>query len=182
MILGSREEGAAERTIVRGNRFHECGNPDNDNKDHGIYAASLQDGRIVGNRFWNHTAYAIQLYPDADRNVVAHNVIDGSPPSIRGGIVIASDAEDASSGNVVERNIIAYAAEWNVATNWEDGAAGDGNIVRHNCVWGGEAGTVETDEGGVNAYGNIVADPLFVDREDRDYRLSRESPCWPLFR
>jgi hypothetical protein len=182
MILGSDEEGPAARTIVRGNRFHECGDPDNENKDHSIYAADVQDARIEGNRFWNHTAYAIHLYPNADRNVVAHNVIDGGPPSIRGGILIASEDEQSSDGNLIERNIVAYAPEWNISTNWDDGNVGDENIVRYNCVWGGEAGTVQADEGGVSAYGNIVADPIFVDREERDYRLSRESPCWPLFR
>ncbi len=182
MILGSDEGGAAVRTTVRGNRFHECGDPDNENKDHSIYAAIAQDGRIVGNWFWNHTAYAIHLYPNADGNVVANNVIDGGPPSIRGGILIASEDEESSSGNLIERNIVAYAPEWNIATNWDDGHVGDGNVVRYNCVWGGESGTIQTEDGGVNAYGNIVADPLFVDREDRDYRLSRESPCWPLFR
>ncbi len=181
MILGSDEVGAAVRTIVRRNRFHECGNPDNDNKDHSIYAANLQDGRIVGNRFWNHTAYAIQLYPNADRNVVARNVIDGGPPSIRGGILIASEDEYSSSGNVVEHNIIAYATAWNVSTNW-NGATGTGNIVRFNCVWAGGDGNIETDDGGLRTQGNVIANPLFVNRAARDYRLRQASPCRAFFR
>jgi hypothetical protein len=181
MILGSDEEGTAVRTIVRGNRFHECGSPDNDNKDHSIYAANVQDARIVGNRFWNHTAYAIHLYPNADRNVVARNVIDGGPPSIRGGILIASEDEWSSSGNVIERNIIAYATDWNVATNW-NAATGTDNVVRHNCVWDGGEGNIETDDGGIRVYGNVIANPLFVNRAARDYRLGRASPCRALLR
>jgi Right handed beta helix region len=176
MILGSDEVGAAVRTIVRGNRFHECGNPDNDNKDHAIYAANLQGGRIVGNRFWNHTAYAIHLYPNADRNLVARNVIDGGPPSIRGGIVLASEDQWSSSGNVIERNVIAYATEWNISTNW-NGPTGTDNVVRYNCVWAGREGNIETNDGGVRAYGNIVANPRFVNRAARDYRLRAASRC-----
>jgi hypothetical protein len=181
MILGSDEVGAAVRTIVRGNRFHECGDPDNDNKDHSIYAANLQGGRIVGNRFWNHTAYAIHLYPNANRNVVARNVIDGGSPSIRGGILIASEDEYSSSGNLIERNIITHATDWNVSTNW-NGAIGTGNVVRYNCVWGGGEGNIETDDGGLRAYGNVVRNPVFVNRAARDYRLRRASPCRALFR
>jgi hypothetical protein len=181
MILGSDEAGAAVRTIVRRNRFHECGDPDNDNKDHSIYAANLQGGRIIGNRFWNHTARAIQLYPNADRNLVARNVIDGGPPSVRGGIVIGSEDEYSSSGNVIERNIIAYATEWNVYTNW-NGATGTDNVVRYNCIWAGGEGNIETDDGGLRAHGNVIANPLFVNRAARDYRLRRASPCRSLFR
>jgi hypothetical protein len=181
MILGSDEAGAAVRIVVRGNRFHECGSPDNENKDHSIYAANLQGGRIVGNRFWNHTARAIQLYPNADRNLVARNIIDGGPPSIRGGIVIGSEDQYSSSGNVIERNIIAFATEWNVYTNW-NGSSGTGNVVRYNCVWAGGEGNIETDDGGLQVYGNRIANPRFVNRAVRDYRLRADSPCRSLFR
>jgi hypothetical protein len=181
MILGSDEVGAAVRTVVRRNRFHECGDPDSGNQDHSIYAANLQGGRIVGNRFWNHTAYAIHLYPNADRNLVARNVIDGGPPSIRGGILLASEDQWSSSGNVIARNVIAYATQWNFSTNW-NGPTGTGNVFRYNCVWAGREGNIETDDGGLRAYGNVIANPLFVNRAARDYRLRRESPCRALLR
>jgi hypothetical protein len=181
MILGSDEVGTAVRTVVRRNRFHECGDPDSGNQDHSIYAANLQGGRIVGNRFWNHTAYAIHLYPNADRNLVARNVIDGGPPSIRGGILLASEDQWSSSGNVIARNVIAYATQWNFSTNW-NGPTGTGNVFRHNCVWAGREGNIETDDGGVRAYGNRIANPRFVNRAARDYRLQAASRCRPLSR
>ena len=177
MMLGSNDgPGGAVRTIVRGNRFHECGDPDNDNKDHSIYAANLSGGKIVDNLFWNHTGRAIQLYPNADRNLVAHNVIDGGSPSVRGGVVIGSDGGDTSSGNVIEHNIIAYSTEWNLYTNWNDDKGSD-NVARRNCFWAGGAGNIETDDGGLTAHDNMIANPQLRSRAQRDYRLHPASKC-----
>jgi hypothetical protein len=182
MILGSNDgAGGAVGTVVRGNRFHECGAPEHDNKDHSIYAANLSDGRIVNNVFWNHTSRAIQLYPDADRNLVSRNIIDGGPPSRRGGIVIGSDDEHTSSENVIERNVIAYAVTWNVYTNW-NGEKGRDNVVRLNCLWAGAEGDIETDDGGFAAHDNMIVNPRFRNRARRDYRLLPGSPCRRVFR
>ena len=148
--------------------------------EHGIYAANAQGGRIVGNRFWNVTGYAMHLYPNSQRLLVARNVVDGGEPSVRGGIVIGGDDEYASSGNVVEHNVVAYARTYNIVSAWE-GPVGHGNVVRANCVWGGGRGNIDV-EGGMTASGNRVADPRFVDRAARDYRLAASSPCRALLR
>ena len=176
MMLGSNDgAGGAVRTIVRRNRFFDCGAPENDNKDHAIYAANLADGRIEDNVFTNSAGKTIQLYPNADRNVVTHNVIDGGPDTVRGGIVIGGDDDHTSSDNRIERNVIAYAADYGIYSNWE-GRTGSGNVARSNCVWG--AGTANIDAGdGLVASGNVIADPRFLDRDDRDYRLAPAGPC-----
>ena len=177
MILGSNSGyGQALRVIVRRNFFHECGNPANGNLDHGIYAQNVLDGEIVGNVFWNLASYAIQLYPNAYRTRFAHNVIDGASPSIRGGVVFGGDTSYASKDNVVEYNVVAYAASYNITSTWS-GAVGSGNVARNNCVWAGSSGNVNTSKGGFTASGNVTSDPLFVSRSSRDYRLSPLSPC-----
>ena len=175
IILGSNQGwGAAVRPIIRFNRIHECGHQES-SLEHGLYAANAVGGRIVGNRFWNVAGYALQLYPNTQRMRVARNVVDGGEPSVRGGIVVGGDDEYASNGNVIEHNVIAYAQTWNVISAWE-GSVGHGNVARSNCLWAGGRGNLSSD-GGLVASRNRVADPRFVDRARRDYRLAAGSPC-----
>ncbi len=177
LVLGdSSGYGRAVRPIVRRNRFHECGRPADGNRDHSIYVNDVVGGRIVGNVFWNHAAYAIHLYPQARRMLVAHNVIDGGAPSVRGGVIFAGDASYASSDNVVEYNVIAYAQTYDI-DSWWGGRTGSGNVARHNCLWAGRQGNINLGGGGFKAYGNVVADPLFVARRRHDYRLRAASRC-----
>ena len=174
LMLGDGSAGTAVRPVIRRNRFHECGSLANGNKDHAIYAAHVTDGRISENQFWNTAAYSVHLYPDAQRTVVSHNTIDGGSPSVRGGIVFGGDGNEASRDNIVEYNVIAYAATYNIESSW-GAAIGTGNIARSNCVWGGGKGDIEIE--GLSASGNILADPYFVDRERRDLRVGSASAC-----
>jgi hypothetical protein len=176
MILGSDSDGQAVRTSIRQNRFHDCGSSANDNKDHAIYVANAVDGRIVGNVFWGTSGYSIHLYPHAVRTRVARNIIDGGPPSVRGGVLLAGDSSYTSSDNVIEFNVIAYADTYNVTSDWE-GSTGTGNIVRSNCLWQGKDGNINTSNGGFTASSNTVAPPRFVSRAQHDYRLKPGSRC-----
>jgi hypothetical protein len=176
LILGNNEGGGqAVAPIVRANTFHECGNPENGNQDHGVYAANVLDGEIVDNLFYNSAAYTIQLYPNAQRTRFAHNVVDGSGPSVRGGIVFGGDGRFASDDNVVERNVIVNAATAAITSYWE-GPVGTGNLARGNCVWGSRDDDISR-EWGFTAVANRVAKPLFASRGARDYRLARGSQC-----
>ena len=174
LILGDSAAGTAVRPLIRRNRFHECGSLANGNQDHAIYANHVVGGRISDNRFWDTAAYAIHLYPSAQRMLVSGNTIDGGAPSVRGGIVIGGDSDDASNDNLVEHNVVAYAATYNIDASWE-GPVGTGNIARANCLWDGAEGDIDTD--GLLPDANVVGDPLFVNRARHDLRLGASSVC-----
>lgn len=181
LILGSSYAGRARHTVVRGNTFRDCGLPANDNEDHAIYAAHTSGVRIVGNQFVNPTGQALQLYPDAQNTRVLRNVIVGGPETVRGGIVIGGDDDDASHGNLVARNVIAYTAADGIYGYWP-GPVGIRNVVRDNCLWGIGGDAIDTGDGGMTTFGNVVADPRFRDREGGDLRLGAASPCRAITR
>jgi len=179
MILGSNSgDGQALRTIVRGNVFHACGNPANGNKDHGIYASNALEAQIVDNIFYDSAAYAIQLYPNAQKVKVGHNVIDGDSPSIRGGVTVSGDSSHASKSNTIGQNIITYSETYNLISSWS-GPIGTGNVAASNCFWAGVRGDI-ANNGGLAAFNNKTANPSFVNRQARDYRLGPNSPCLPV--
>jgi hypothetical protein len=175
MMLGSNSAGQALQPVISGNVFHGCGSLADGNKDHGIYAANVMEGRIVNNLFFDTAAYAIQLYPNAQRTTFAHNVINGSAPSVRGGLVFGGDEYTASSENVVEQNVIAFATTYDITTSW-GGATGSGNVARNNCLYGGGQGNL-ANGGGMVAANNLNADPRFVDSSADDFRLESDSAC-----
>ena len=175
MSVGNASIGVAIRPVIRRNTIHECGLSSHGNKDHGIYAHSSIDGRITENVFWGVTGYSIQLYPNTQSMIVSHNVFDGGSPSIRGGVVFGGDTNYRSNNNIVEFNVIAYATDFNIRASF-GGTVGTGNIARNNCVFGGGLGDIWATDG-FTSQSNVVADPQFVNRPGRDYRLKAGSAC-----
>ena len=178
MSAGDRTDAPAARPIIRRNTFRECGSTrGGSNKDHAIYAAQVRDGVIEDNLIVRPAAYAIQLYPAAKRTHVARNVVDGGG-SNRGGIVVGGEDDRVSTANVIEHNVLAFAAWHGVTTYWPE-RVGAANVVRENCIWQADSGMFR-EKSGLQTSGNIEADPGFADRAAGDYRLSPDSRCASL--
>ena len=172
MIVGNTGEwGRAARTVVTGNRFHDCGS--DRQLDHSIYVEAVEDARITGNTFVRTSAYAVHIYPDAHGTLVAGNVMDDNG----GGVIFAGEGGQASTDNVVERNVITGSHHKPGISSWWGGTVGRGNVARDNCLSDNASGGVVTSGGGFTASGNLSAAPGYVDRAAGDYRLRPDSPC-----
>ena len=173
MILGSNDGwGRADRAVIRRNVFHGCGDPAHRLLDHGIYVENARDGEISENVFYGTSAFAVHLYPNAQGMRVTRNVMVDNG----GGVIVAGDEHFSSSGNVIERNVIAGSrAAQGISISWSDGA-GSGNVARDNCLGEGARGPLERGPG-LAVSGNVVAEPEFVDADARDYRLRPGTAC-----
>lgn len=173
IVVGDDTYGVAYDFLAEGNRVHDCGSGESGMKDHGFYLSTSRRARILNNAIYDGEAgagWGIHLYPDADETLIAHNVIDGNG----GGIVISSHDDKASDDNVIRDNVISnslttYNLEDEVKVAME-------NLVEHNCFWKGHLGNLE-NSGGYVARRNIVADPLYVDRDAKDFHLRPDSRC-----
>lgn len=174
MIMGSNGGwGRAVDTVIRRNVFHRCGDPKHGMLDHGIYVENALRAEISDNVFWGAPGYAVHLYPNAQQTRVARNVMVDNG----GGVIFAGEGRRASSGNVVERNVIAGSTgDFNIAQSW-GGAVGTGNVARENCLYDGARGENIERQVGFAATDNTVANPRFSDPAAHDYRVAAGTAC-----
>jgi hypothetical protein len=179
--LGATTYGRANRTTIERSRIHDCGRLPATNFDHGIYVEHATSATIVDNQIYDNADRGVQLYPDAQGTYVARNVIDGNGE----GVVIAGGSEDyglqASNDNLIERNLITFSTQRNnVESHWDPSLVGQRNVVRGNCIYGGALDGknhgLAPDNGFVSS-GNLGADPGYVNRAAKDFRLRASSPC-----
>lgn len=179
--LGSPDTwGRAHRTLIEGNRIHDCGRLPATNQDHGIYVNSSDDAVIRNNLIYDNADRGIQLYPDAQGTLVTGNVIDGNGQ----GVIFGGETTTASSNNIVEHNVITNSKiRDNVESSW-GGDPGAGNIARDNCVGGGaydegDGGILQSYPGGLGfkALDNIVHVPKFVNADGGDFTIPADDPC-----
>lgn len=155
LSLGSADTfGRARRTLVESNAIHDCGELPPTNRQHGIYVNSADDAVIRDNLIYDNADRGIQLYPDAQGTLISGNVI-----VVNGqGVIFGGGPDSASSGNIVEGNLISGSrVRHNIEASW-GGPVGTGNIARDNCVFGGArgdiAGGIQEPAVGFTATGN----------------------------
>jgi hypothetical protein len=172
--IGDPQWGTAHHTVLQRNRIHDCGKPGL-NKRHGIYLSHGIDTVIEQNWIYNNPDRGIQLYPYSQGAVIRGNVIDGNGE----GVDFSGDYGWASSGNVVEGNLITNSRRWHDVESWypDGNPIGTGNVVRDNCIWGGRFGSVQQPEQGFVARDNAEVDPGYVARRPGDFRIPTAGPC-----
>jgi parallel beta-helix repeat protein len=168
------EWAVAQRTVITRNRIHHCGRLPSTNHDHGIYLENTTDAHVTYNLIYQNADRGIQLYPNAQRTTISHNVIDRDGE----GILFSGADGYASSDTVVTANIITNAVlRADVEAYWPSGnPVGHDNQVTNNCVFGGRS-TIDTSAGGFTATANTFQDPQYVDGANGDYHLRSASPC-----
>jgi parallel beta-helix repeat protein len=176
--LGHQDWGRAERTVIEFNRIHDCGRLPATNHDHGIYVNSSTGAVIRGNWIYDNADRGIQLYPDAQNTTITGNVIDGNGQ----GIIFSGEGGVASSGNLVEGNVIANSKLRNNVESWypRGNPIGHDNVVRNNCVKGGaydEGDGGIGDQVGFRVMSTVRTRPAFNDRSAKDFRLIPGSTC-----
>jgi parallel beta-helix repeat protein len=168
---------AVDPTVV-GNRIHDCGRLPRTNHDHGIYVEGTRGAKIVRNLIYGNADYGVHLYPDADRTLVAYNVIEGNG----GGVIVAGATGGeyprsyASDDNLIEDNVISGSVAMpDLQTSW-DSLRGRGNLARRNCLGRSPGGAASVDDGLV-LRDNVEAEPSFIDLRAGDLRQRTGSPC-----
>jgi parallel beta-helix repeat protein len=177
--LGSQDTwGRADRTLIENNRIHDCGRLPASNYDHGIYVVAADDTVIRNNVIYNNADRGIQLYPDAQRTRIVGNIIDGNGT----GVIMSGAGSYASSGTVVENNVITNSRiRDNVESHWEQ-AVGTNNVVRNNCIGGGayddgDGGILGGTSRGFSTSNNLIKVPSYANRAAGDYRIAATDPC-----
>jgi parallel beta-helix repeat protein len=176
-VVGS-DWGSATNTVISHDVIHDCGVMPAANHDHGIYVADAVNTRIVWNEIYDNADRGVQLYPDAQNTIVAHNVIDGNGE----GVLFSGDYGTASDNANVYANLITGSViRHDVESYYPDGnRTGHGNALHNNCIWRAAESPVDTSSGGFSSTSNRIANPEYVNAAAHDYRLQPGSPCLTL--
>jgi parallel beta-helix repeat protein len=171
--LGNPGYGRPQGVVIQRNRIHDCGRMDPvSNHDHGIYVAYADNTKILSNVIYDNADRGIQLYPDAQHTLMRGNVIDGNGE----GVIFSGAGGDTSNDNVLENNVITNSKLRHDVETYYPENPGHGNVVRNNCVFGGNQGEI-ADQSGYDVFANLKVDPQYVDRGGKDFRLKDGSPC-----
>jgi parallel beta-helix repeat protein len=177
--LGTVQYGRAISTVIRGNRVHDCGRLPRTNHDHGIYVEQASGTVIEDNWIYRNADRGVQLYPNAQNTIIRRNVIHGNAT----GIVFSGAFGEASSGALVEQNVLTGSAErYNVESYWPDPArVGHDNVVRSNCLMAGvrgrRSGGLQLPAIGFEVGPNIIERLRYAAPRRGDFRIRGGGAC-----
>lgn len=184
------QAGIAWHPVIERNRIHDCGNLEAGSRSypsgHAVYLQADRHAIVRDNYIYDTNlggqlgGRGIQLWPDSQHATIEHNVVDNSN---QWNLIISGGdyPTGTTRGAVVRDNVFTNPVEHNVTSAWWGVEPGEGNEVTGNCVFGapGEelAFTEWLGEPSYSERDNVRADPLYVDRAAKDFRLREGSPC-----
>jgi hypothetical protein len=164
VTLGDPTFGVAKVITVEGNRIHGC--------KAGVVAKFAESSTIAHNYIFDNTGDGVSLYPNGDSVTIEHNVIDGNG----NGVLFGSDGKVVSINDNARQNVISNSTGFNVYSAFPM-TVGTGNNATMNCLWMGAKGDVAMPAKGFTAKDNVTADPMYLDRAAKDFRLAPTSAC-----
>jgi hypothetical protein len=175
--VGNESYGRAYNVEIRGNRIHDCGVLPRTNHEHGIYLHSPCCAQVTDNWVHDNADTGVNLFPNADDNYFARNVIHGNADNLSFAGRSSGGVCESSDNNLIENNVLTTPRVRKNITSWSPcGKHGSGNVLRRNCI---HPATFEGTEG-YALQNNFHVDPLYVDPANADFRLQTGSPCAPL--
>jgi len=175
VYLGHVTYGVAYDTVIDHNRIHDCGTSATF-EGHGFYVDAVRGNtQITNNYIYDNDGFGMQLYPDGDNVHIEHNVFDGTV--VKAGLIFGGETPGYSSdNNTVRHNIFTFNNTYGIDASW-GGPVGRGNLASSNCFWRNRLGSFGFRTGWTELGGNVFADPLYVNRAGKDFRLRAGSPC-----
>ncbi|HEO71088.1 MAG TPA: right-handed parallel beta-helix repeat-containing protein, partial [Candidatus Hydrogenedentes bacterium] len=171
--------GVSPGTVIRNNVFHDSMSNPRVSGGWGVYTDEGSSDILVENNIVYNTLTGTFHQHYGRENVLRNNVFAYSHSR---GQLIRSREEDHVSF-IFERNIVLFNNGQLLGSTWKNGNW----KLDHNCYWdtsGYEldfAGrTLEQWQAEGHDVHSIVADPLFVDAQNADFRLKPDSPAFDL--
>lgn len=173
--LGQTGGPVAGNIAIERSAIHDCGRLPANNHEHGIYIENTRNVRIVWDLIFDNADRGIQLYPDAQRTRILHNVIYGNGE----GILFSGGYGTASSDALVAHNIIVRSDLRSNVESWYPAGnpVGSGNVVTDNCIGSASAAPLSRGGGGFHALHNLRAEPRFADASAGDFEMPARSAC-----